>query len=590
MTRPSPNLKHAFIRRSFRSSILVLSATLLVACGGGGGGGNTGGSSNNGGGSTNTTPPAVSVSVSPSSANVEIGATQQFSATVSNTANTAVSWQVNGTAGGNATVGTISATGLYTAPSTIPSPAQVTIKAVSQADSSKSGSASVTVQPHFTTQTLSGQYVFAMGGYDGTATFKATGIFTADGNGNLTSGVEDLIDGTTVLSAIPFSGTYTIDQNGIGTATIVTSNETTTLAFVMESDKKTGDFIEHDTNANASGFFTKQDTSVSASISGTYVFLVNGDENNVGPASIVGSITADGRGSLTGTEDLNEAGTFTPSVTFNGTYSLQSNGRGTASLTNSASVSSTFFLYVVDANRVLFMESDGLTNFTGTARKQQGTFNNASINGGYALEMSGPTTQSFVTSVGHLSADGSGTITGTLDSVDGVTPISAQSLSGTYSVAANGRGTTTVTTSSGTSTVVFWMVDSTRLYLLFEDNDRVEDGVIRQQSGGPYSVGSVSGSYAFNAEGVSNTGLFDALGRLVADGQGGLSITEQTNDTRTPGQFSSTGTYTVDSTGRGVVTINGISGPLVFDLISPSEVYVQEMDATGTFGVAVKQF
>ncbi|MFL6438130.1 MAG: hypothetical protein ACJ71Q_11155 [Terriglobales bacterium] len=588
MRRPSPNLTHKFVRYTFRSIIFALSATLLIACGGGGGNTNTGGSSNNGGG--NTPPPAVSVSVSPTSASVEIGATQQFAANVSNATNTAVSWQVNGTAGGNATVGTISANGLYTAPSAVPSPAQVTIAAVSQADTSKSGSASVTVQLHFTTQTLSGQYVFAMGGYDGTTTFKATGIFTADGNGNITTGIEDLINGTTVASAIPFSGTYTIDQNGVGTATIVTTNETTILAFAMESDKKTGDFIEHDTNANASGFFTKQDTSVSSSITGTYVFLVDGNENNLGPASIVGSITADGRGSLTGTEDLNEAGTFSPGVTFSGTYSLQPNGRGTASLTNAASVSSSFFLYVVDSNRVLFMESDGSTNFTGAARKQQGTFANASINGGYALEMSGPTTQSFVSSIGRFAADGAGGISGTLDSVNGVTPVPAQPFTGTYSVAANGRGTTTVTTSAGTSTIVFWMVDNTRIYLLFEDNDRVEDGVIRQQSGGPYSLASVSGSYVFGAEGVSNTGLFDVLGRLVADGKGNFSLSEQTNDTRTPGQFSSTGTYTLDSTGRGVVTVNGISGPLAVDLISPSEAYVQEMDATGTFGVVVKQF
>jgi len=87
----------------------------------------------------------VSVSVSPSTASVATAATQQFTATVSNTSNTAVTWQVNTVVGGNATVGTISTAGLYTAPAAVPSPATVTVQTVSQADNTKSGTAIVTV-------------------------------------------------------------------------------------------------------------------------------------------------------------------------------------------------------------------------------------------------------------------------------------------------------------------------------------------------------------------------------------------------------------------------------------------------------------
>jgi thiol:disulfide interchange protein DsbA len=64
---------------------------------------------------------------------------------VSNSSNTQVTWQVNGVTGGNASVGTISSSGLYTAPCGVPSPATVTITAVSVADSTRSGSAQVTV-------------------------------------------------------------------------------------------------------------------------------------------------------------------------------------------------------------------------------------------------------------------------------------------------------------------------------------------------------------------------------------------------------------------------------------------------------------
>lgn len=94
---------------------------------------------------TVTAAPVISVSVNPNQANVVVGNQQAFTATVTGTQNTAVTWQVNGITGGNSTVGTISATGLYTAPANVPNPATVTVKAISQADNTKSGTASVTV-------------------------------------------------------------------------------------------------------------------------------------------------------------------------------------------------------------------------------------------------------------------------------------------------------------------------------------------------------------------------------------------------------------------------------------------------------------
>jgi len=95
------------------------------------------------GGSGSSAPPVqISVTIFPPSATVTVGLTQQFMASVTGTTNTAVTWSV---AGGTAN-GTISATGLYTAPANVPSPAQVTVTATSQADSSKSVSATVTVQ------------------------------------------------------------------------------------------------------------------------------------------------------------------------------------------------------------------------------------------------------------------------------------------------------------------------------------------------------------------------------------------------------------------------------------------------------------
>jgi parallel beta-helix repeat protein len=83
--------------------------------------------------------------VSSSSSSVLLGNTQQLTATVTGTSNTAVTWSVNGVSGGNSTVGTISSTGLYTAPQDLPNPASVTIQATSQANSSASGNAPLTI-------------------------------------------------------------------------------------------------------------------------------------------------------------------------------------------------------------------------------------------------------------------------------------------------------------------------------------------------------------------------------------------------------------------------------------------------------------
>lgn len=88
---------------------------------------------------------AVTVSVSPASANIQVGGSQTFTAAVTDASDTSVTWRVNDVAGGNATVGTISSGGVYTAPASVPSPATVTITAVSSADATRSASAQVTI-------------------------------------------------------------------------------------------------------------------------------------------------------------------------------------------------------------------------------------------------------------------------------------------------------------------------------------------------------------------------------------------------------------------------------------------------------------
>jgi hypothetical protein len=52
---------------------------------------------------------------------------------------------VNGIAGGNGTVGTITQSGAYKAPTQVPSPATVTVSATAAADPTKTATATVTI-------------------------------------------------------------------------------------------------------------------------------------------------------------------------------------------------------------------------------------------------------------------------------------------------------------------------------------------------------------------------------------------------------------------------------------------------------------
>lgn len=81
---------------------------------------------------------AVSIVISPTNALINSGATQQFTATITGTSNTAVSWSAN--AGG------VSSNGLYTA-QTVSAVSTATVRATSVADATKFADATVTISP-----------------------------------------------------------------------------------------------------------------------------------------------------------------------------------------------------------------------------------------------------------------------------------------------------------------------------------------------------------------------------------------------------------------------------------------------------------
>ena len=139
-------------------AMILVTSLLLASCGGSGSGGGGGGGN------------SVAVSVSPRTVNRFPTQQQQFTAALTGTTNTAVAWQVNGVTGGSAAAGTIDANGNYTAPGAVPTPANVTVSAVSQADVTKSGSATVTIQA----PTQTGTYAITVTATAGTLSHNTT--------------------------------------------------------------------------------------------------------------------------------------------------------------------------------------------------------------------------------------------------------------------------------------------------------------------------------------------------------------------------------------------------------------------------------
>ncbi len=159
--------------------------------------------------STGPVQPAASVSVaiSPTTANIRAGSSYTFTAAVTGSTNTTVSWSVDSTTSGNSTIGTITSSGAYTAPATLPSPNTITVTASSAADNTKSSSSAVTLWNP--TPTLAGisPAVTNLGAF----TFTVTGT-------NYISGAQILLNNsplaTTFVSSTQLTATGTASASG----------------------------------------------------------------------------------------------------------------------------------------------------------------------------------------------------------------------------------------------------------------------------------------------------------------------------------------------------------------------------------------
>src|SRR5579872_2218503 len=163
---------------------------------------------------------------------------------------------------------------------------------------------------------LKGNYTYTLGGsfsgvnptfcsYCSNGLYERGGTFISDGNGHITGGSDNFVQGTSpTVHAV--SGSYAVAADGTGLMMLSIGGAQFQLAFAIASDN-TVNWIEFDAFASGAGGARLQDTSVATSVpNGTFVFHIHSSLSHSGSQ---GSISAVGRmmisnGTITGNEDI----------------------------------------------------------------------------------------------------------------------------------------------------------------------------------------------------------------------------------------------------------------------------------------------
>jgi putative Ig domain-containing protein len=547
-------------------------------------------------------PPVI---ISPTSATVAAGATQQFTPTTT-PANLPVNWAVNGVTGGNSVVGTVTQSGLYTAPQVPFAGGPVTVSAALQSDSTKFAVATATLT--YSNFSLQKSYAFSLRGSDRSGLLLRAGSMTADGNGNITAGIEDINNGINLVQpGVSFTGTYSIGADGRGSVTFNDgfngntpgAGNASKFSVVIVSAGQV-QMEELDTFAAASGEADLQDATSfnTAAFSGEYVFDFSGVDAASKPLSAVGELFADGLGggmAEAAQEDVNDNGTLTSGTPTFSFQSVGANGRGLATL-NGASYS----FYMVSAARAQFIAIGNPASAVtaGAATLQaSGGFSSTSLGGSSVLITNGNSTTGPISAVAtfFLQANPNQISNGVLNQ-NNTGSFSSANFTGTYTVASNGRGTAAFLPTG--QTYVFYLIGVNQAVIQETDSSAVADGTLQGLAGGPFSTSSLAGGYAVQMTGVkSGVGEQDALGQVnltsgqigqvatgtvdvnTANGPGGLTAFTPASGVAIP----SGTTYTI-SNGQGPfnVTVAGTSLTFTAYFLSSSSLYLLRTDMTDT--------
>ena len=492
------------------------------------------------GGASSKTLPSVTIVESTSWVT---GAPIHFTAVETGGTNNCWIWSINGIVGGNASAGTITNQGLYTAPvSPYAGPLTVTVTACTNSALTASATVSggsVSISPATVTLTSSFTQQFTVSEQGAT---NDCWIWTVNGivGGNAAVGT---ITNTGFYAAptTPFSGTETITVTSCVNSAL-TASATLSLG------------------------------SGTSALKGQYAFSVKGRDSN-GVIGRIGSFVADGAGNIqSGVEDVTTAkGTST--IAFSGgNYTIGADGRGTLRLTTDGLESSQFYMSVASDKLAFLVEADGSAQSSGTLYRQDtSVFSSSGFSGSYVFVLSGVDTNNRPNSiVGRFTSDGNGHIVdGVLDQNENCKlsePVffdqASYQLDATYGFS-YGRSTVSI---NGMSFIVYF-VDRTRAEFLQTNYPAVSVGEAYSQESFSNTASVLSGNYAFLMSGRTDAGSVVRGGRFTADGNGNLGslvMVENRNGTAAvvPPTGALTGTYAIDSrvSGRGTLTFTDLRG------------------------------
>lgn len=439
-------------------------------------------------------------------------------------------------------------------------------------------------QGGFTNANLSGPFAFSYIGTDAQGFLAVAGSFQADGNGHITSGAEDINSGFGIVTNASITGAYTVRADGRGSATLNSSSGNSTLDFVIVAG---GHALVTRFDASAAGSGTMDQQTASAfsntALAGTFAFNLAGIDSGGVPLAVAGNFTSDTAGNLTaGIDDSNDNGVVVLNDPMTGSIPVASTGRGTATL-NTVRGALTFAFYVVDANHLKIVETNSIPVLGGDAFRQQGPFSNASLSGPFAFTIAGADLISGgpFAAGGVLTSNGAGNVTsGSEDFNDAGLVTTNIGLTGSYSLAANGRGTLTINTTSGNFTFVIY--PSTGGVLVLETDVRFLTTGTALQQAGPFTAASLQGTYGLNFTGVTTGGEIDSVAQFTADGASKVNGIIDVNNTGgiTFGQPLS-GTFTVAASGRTIMTLQTPLGTqnLVVYVVNGSRALFVELDS-----------
>jgi hypothetical protein len=542
---------------------------------------------------------AVTVVVTPGNAVVTIGRQFQFSVQVSGTSNTAVTWKVSGTGCTPARCGTISSAGIYIAPATVPSPPSVQVLAVSAADPQRSGTTTVIIVAADAAK-LNGGYVFLFRGFDSSGPYTAAGSFTADGNGHLQNGLEDVNRTSGPVNDVPFTGTYSLTPDNRGLLTITTASGSSSFTFALGATGQSARFIEFDTSGvRGSGILKGRTASQfsNSTLNGTYVLGVTGEESSSARVGVLGSLVFNGAGAISGSAlDVNDGGNILPTfINFPGNYSIDSTGRGTAALFLSGFASSTlhFAAYVVSSTDVFLVSTDPFVApspiLSGELSQQSSSLPSSStLQGPTIFGMTG-ISQGFADAViGQMSFDGQNTATALFDENSGGI-ITNGKLSGAYNVSLTGRtNLNLVNPKTHTSTTLIAYVIANNTALLMDTTASVRFGALQTQlAAPPFTSGTLLGAFALAPDLAVVSGPPLATGVLSFDGVSAVTGTEDLSQTSgLSSGVSLAGTYVVSTkpnNGRGQLSfVSPAPQNIVLWIVSNSQFIGLDIDPTNT--------